>query len=165
MQVLQCHPQGPSDLRQKALRLAGRVLEFDPDVRGGQGFNIARDILDSGRALDKMKAIIAAQGASTMTLDPGSLVYEILAPADGYVVAIDNLRLNRIASVAGAPMDKRAGVDLLAKVSDKVGKGDPLYRIHAEFHADFEFAKARAIEDSGYRIGDRAQIQSPFKEA
>ncbi|XKH59887.1 hypothetical protein LG290_14735 [Halomonas sediminis] len=25
------------DLRQKALRLAGRMLEFDPDARGGVG--------------------------------------------------------------------------------------------------------------------------------
>ena len=36
MQVLQSDPHAPSDLRQKALRLAGRVLEFDPDVRGGR---------------------------------------------------------------------------------------------------------------------------------
>ena len=163
MQVLECHPDGPSDLRQKALRLAGRVLEFDPDVRGGRGFIIARDILDSGRALDKMKAIIAAQGAAGLTLEPGPLVYETPSPADGFVTAIDNLRLNRIASVAGAPMDKRAGVDLLVKVGDAVRKGDPLYRIHAEFKADFEFAKARVLEDSGFRIGERAEIQSPFK--
>ena len=62
MQVPENHTQAPADLRQKALRLAGRVLEFDPDVRGGQGFAIARDILDSGRALAKMNAITDAQG-------------------------------------------------------------------------------------------------------
>ena len=28
--------EGPADLREKSLRLAGRVIEFDPDVRGGQ---------------------------------------------------------------------------------------------------------------------------------
>ena len=37
MQVLQNDPAAPIDLRQKALRLAGRMLEFDPDVRGGDG--------------------------------------------------------------------------------------------------------------------------------
>ncbi|NWG74561.1 MAG: thymidine phosphorylase family protein, partial [Rubrivivax sp.] len=68
MQVLECHPDAPSDLRQKALRLAGRVIEFDPDVRGGEGFRIARDILDSGRALERMHAIIDAQGRRTPTL-------------------------------------------------------------------------------------------------
>ena len=62
MRVLSGDPRAPADLRQKALRLAGRVIEFDPDVRGGEGFPIARDILDSGRALAKMHAIIDAQG-------------------------------------------------------------------------------------------------------
>ena len=40
MQVLQNSPDAPSDLRQKSLRLAGRVIEFDPDVRGGQGYTL-----------------------------------------------------------------------------------------------------------------------------
>jgi hypothetical protein len=51
MSVLNNDPDAPHDLRQKALRLAGRVIEFDPDVRGGDGYRIARDILESGRAL------------------------------------------------------------------------------------------------------------------
>src|SRR5690606_20998530 len=76
MQVLECRPEALSVLRQKALRVAGRVLEFDPDVRGGDGFTIARDILDSGRALAKMKDIIAAQGRREYTLEPGERVRE-----------------------------------------------------------------------------------------
>ena len=70
MRVLQGDPAAPADLRQKALRLAGRIIEFDPDVRGGRGFTIARDILDSGRALEKMRAIMAAQGAPKHGLFP-----------------------------------------------------------------------------------------------
>jgi thymidine phosphorylase len=62
MQVLNNDPRAPVDLREKSLQLAGRILEFDPDVRGGQGYVVARDILDSGRALAKMQAIINAQG-------------------------------------------------------------------------------------------------------
>jgi thymidine phosphorylase len=37
MRVLQNDPRAPNDLRQKALRLAGRLIECDPDVRGGDG--------------------------------------------------------------------------------------------------------------------------------
>src|SRR5690606_39125781 len=136
MQVLECRPEAPSDLRQKALRLAGRVLEFDPDVRGGDGFTIARDILDSGRALAKMKDIMAAQGKSEYTLEQGERVREIRATKEGYVSGIDNRRINRIASLAGAPMDKRAGIDLVRKIGEAVAEGDVLYRIHAEFAAD-----------------------------
>ena len=63
MQVLQNDPDAPADLRQKSLQLAGRIIEFDPDVRGGQGYAIARDILESGRACVKMNDIIQAQGS------------------------------------------------------------------------------------------------------
>ena len=71
MRVLRNDASAPTDLREKALRLAGRVLEFDPDVRGGDGWRIARDILESGRALAQMEAIITAQGRRAVLPLPG----------------------------------------------------------------------------------------------
>jgi thymidine phosphorylase len=164
IQVLENHPDAPFDLRQKALRLAGRVIEFDPDVRGGQGYAIARDILDSGRALAKMEAIIKAQGRRRAKREPGKLVDVVKAAKRGVVTAIDNFRLARIARLAGAPMDKGAGVDLLCKVGDKVAKGQALYRIHADFPADFQFACIMAEQDSGYRIGKANEVHNMFAE-
>ncbi len=152
MQVLRNEPQAPMDLREKALRLAGRILEFDPDVRGGQGYFIARDILDSGRALARMEAIIDAQGRNPHPPGPGRLVQEVPAPRAGRVAAIDNLRMASIARLAGAPLDKGAGVDLLRKVGDRVEAGEPLYRIHADFPANFDFARDAAAQDDGYTL-------------
>jgi thymidine phosphorylase len=57
MQVLDNDPQAPADLRQRALQLAGQIIEFDPEVRGGHGYNIAREILESGHARAKMNLI------------------------------------------------------------------------------------------------------------
>ncbi len=164
MQVLQNDPAGPSDLRQKALRLAGRVIEFDPDVRGGDGFDVARDILDSGRALTKMRDIIEAQGRQTEKLGPGPLVLEVSAKEAGTVIAIDNYQMARIARLAGAPMDKEAGVDLLKKLGDPVERGEPLYRVHARFRADFAFAGSLVEQDSGYQIGSADQVPQVFAE-
>lgn len=164
MQVLQNTPSAPNDLRQKALRLAGRILEFDPDVRGGQGFSIARDILDSGRALTMMNTIIAAQGEQSKAFKLGKLTYDVLAPTEGVVVNIDNLQMAHIARFAGAPMDKGAGVDLFKKLGDKVKKGDSLYRIYSEFPADFEFSKELALRNSGYSIGKVEEIPKAYVE-
>jgi len=150
MQVLENDPDQPRDLREKALQLASRILEFDPDVRGGQGYSLARDILESGRALEKMRSIIAAQGAKTEALTPGRLRTTVDATIDGHVTAIDNQQMARIARLAGAPMDKGAGVDLLRKVGEPVQKGEPLYAIHAEFEADFSFAREAATHDPGF---------------
>jgi thymidine phosphorylase len=164
MQVLQNAPDAPADLRQKSLRLAGRVLEFDPDVRGGNGYAIARDILDSGRALDMMNTIIKAQGAQSKKFELGKLTHEVHAPATGVVVNIDNLQMAHIARFAGAPMDKGAGVDLFKKLGDKVKKGESLYRIHAEFPSDFNFAVELSQRNSGYLIGKEEQIPKAFVE-
>lgn len=154
MAVLHNRPEAPMDLRDKALRLAGRILEFDPDVRGGKGYAIARDILDSGRALEKMQAIIQAQGIAGQQLEPGALSQPICAQRSGHVEAIDNLQMAHIARFAGAPMDKGAGVLLHRKLGDAVEQGEPLYTIHAGFKADFQFALEAAGKSSGYRIGD-----------
>ena len=162
MQVLENNPDAPPDLRQKALQLAGRVLEFDPDVRGGQGYAIARDILDSGRAIAKMNAIIEVQGAKQVDLHPGKLCHEVLAGSDGVVTGIDNFQMAKIARIAGAPMDKKAGVDLLKKLGDPVKKGDLLYRVYAEFPSDFKFAKNLGRQFDGYTIGSDAQIPKSF---
>lgn len=158
MQVLENDPRAPLDLRQKALRLAGRVLEFDPDVRGGDGFDIARDILDSGRALAKMQSIIDAQGRRAPPLAPGSLELDVVASRSGTVVAIDNFQMARIARRAGAPLDRGAGVDLLKKLGDPVEKGEALYRVYANFAADFHFARALVELDNGYRLGAPSEM-------
>jgi thymidine phosphorylase len=152
MQVLQRDPAAPADLREKALMLAARMIEFDPDVRGGEGYRIARDILDSGRALERMQAIVEAQGRRRDPPGPGRLVHEVVAARAGVVAAIDNLRLARIARLAGAPQVPGAGADLIKKCGDPVRAGEPLYRIHAEIEADLGFARRLAEADSGYTI-------------
>ena len=167
MRVLENDPRAPNDLRQKALRLAGRMLEFDPDVRGGDGFAIARDILDSGRALAKMDAIIRAQGAHAFDHNAPPLArlnFEVCAEGDGVVVAIDNHQLARIARLAGAPKMQASGVDLLRKLGEPVEKGEPLYRIHADYPADLEFARQASARASGYALGVADEVPHLFVE-
>ena len=164
MQVLHNEPDAPADLRQKALRLAGRLLEFDPDVRGGYGYNIARDILDSGRALQKMEEIINAQGKTTDEYSPGHLQHEVCAERSGVVTGIDNFQLARVARLAGAPMDKGSGVDLLKKLGEPVARGEALYRVHAEYNSDFSFARALTEKSSGYTIGSPEEVAKSYME-
>ena len=167
MRVLMNDPAAPHDLRQKALRLAGRMLEFDPDVRGGDGYAIARDILESGRALAKMRAIIDAQGAHPF--DPAApalapLTFEVQAPHDGVVTGIDNLQLARIARLAGAPKVQGAGVDLLRKLGDAVQTGQSLFRVHAAYPADLAFARQATERSSGFTLGQPGDIPPRFVE-
>ncbi len=164
MQVLNNDPAAPSDLRVKALRLAGRVLEFDPDLRGGDGFAVARDILDSGRAAAKMNEILDAQGRRAVPPPLARLTYDVVAEDDGVVTGIDNERLARIARLAGAPKVKGAGVDLLRKLGEKVVRGEPLYRVYADSASELEFARQVAGRATGYSIGAADQVPKVFVE-
>ena len=167
MRVLENDPRAPIDLRQKSLRLAGRLIECDPDVRGGDGFAIARDILDSGRALAKMNNIIQAQGSKLFDHNQpslGALTFEVRSPNAGMVTSIDNLQLARIASLAGAPKVKNAGVDLLCKLGDEVQANALLYRVHASYPSDLEFARQACNKSIGYCLGNAADMLHVFVE-
>jgi thymidine phosphorylase len=164
LQVLNNDPDAPADLRNKALRLAGRVLEFDHDVRGGDGFAVARDILDSGRALAKMDAILDAQGRAPDLPPLARLSHAVECATAGTVTAIDCERMARIARLAGAPKVKGAGVDLHKKLGDRVERGEPLYTILADTSTELAFAREVATRASGYTIGTPEQIAHGFVE-
>ncbi len=152
MAVLRNEATAPADLREKSLQIAGSLLETDPALRGGSGYTRAEQILSSGEALQAMERIIEAQGRAEAIYCAGDLTQDILAEEDGVVDAIDCYRLSRIARLAGAPMDKGAGIDLFKKIGDVVSKGEPLYRIHACFETDFGFTKKYAAIANGYVI-------------
>lgn len=65
---------------------------------------------------------------------------------------IDCQQIARIARLAGAPMDKGAGLDLIHKTGEPVRKGEALYRIYAQSETGLAFARELADDDSGYRI-------------
>ncbi len=81
------------------------------------------------------------------------MTHELPAPGSGQVIGVDNLQLARMARLAGAPQVAGAGVDLLAKLGDRVEAGQTLYRLHAQFPADLHFARSLAEKDCGYRLG------------
>ena len=140
-----------TDLMEKSLFLAGKVIEFDPKVRGGQGYLIAKEILTSGRALEALNKIVYAQGKSPQAR-LGRLTREISATKSGIVESIDNYTINRIGVLAGARQNAGAGLDLLKKVGDKVERGDVLYRVHAATPNDFAFANSAIDSYNGYEI-------------
>ncbi|MCR5879285.1 thymidine phosphorylase family protein [Phenylobacterium sp. J367] len=150
--VLARRPDAPRDLREKAIALAGRVLEADPDLPGGSGARRARELLDSGEAEAHMRRICEAQGASPVSNAPGGLVHEVTACRDGRIAALDCLRLARVARLAGAPMDPGAGVELLRDENDPVRRGEPIYRIYGSEPAEFGFAVEASDEDCGVKV-------------
>ncbi len=152
MKILRDKDDAPFDLREKALYLASKVIELDPKVRGGDGYTIAKEMIVSGRAQESFENIINAQG-KLQSADLGTLVRDVLATKSGEVKSINNNTLIHIACTAGATEYAGSGLLLMKKISDKVVKGDVLYRIYSNNSADFTFAASLAENSNGYEIG------------
>lgn len=139
VQVLQNDKAAPADLRDRALDIAGHVLEFSPGVGTGHGRRLATDILTSGRAWGKFQAICGAQGGMR-AIPQAAFTHDIEAQESGLVTAIDNRRVARVAKLAGAPADKVAGLDLRTAVGQRVEKGQPLFTVHAASRGELDYA-------------------------
>jgi thymidine phosphorylase len=114
-----------------------------------------------------METIIDAQGRRPFEPEQPGLAaktFEVAADRDGVVTAIDNQRLSRLARLTGAPKMRGAGVDLFRKLGDAVARGEPLYRVHAEYESDLAFAAEWARHGSGYTIGTPDVLPGDFSE-
>ena len=131
----------PNSVVEKAFGLSGILLEMGGIPKGEER---AREILVSGKALEKFREIVAAQGGNpnirSDDLVPGKLTFDVLAKKSGYVNAINNKQLVKIARASGAPKDKGAGVYIHKKEGSKVDAGEALLTIHSENDAKLQEA-------------------------
>jgi thymidine phosphorylase len=137
MAVLRGAPEAPSDLRERALDLAGALIDIAGFQKGGR--SLARKTLDSGMALKKFIAICEAQGG-LRTPPTAAHRHTIAATQPGRISALDNRSLSRVAKLAGAPQDAAAGLDLHVKVGAVVDRDTPLFTVHAETPGELEYA-------------------------
>jgi AMP phosphorylase len=136
--------KAPESLVEKAVGIAGTLMEMAGKTMSG--IEYAKQILESGKALEKFKEIIEAQGGEPNVkadeVPIGEKTHQVTSSIDGAIVEVNNLKLVKVARAAGAPKDKGAGIVLHKKGGQHVKAGDPLFTIHAEK----EWKLSQAIE-------------------
>lgn len=152
MQILRNKKNAPQDLLEKSLFIAGKVLEFDPKLKSGQGYEVAKEMIVSKRALAAFEQIINTQG-KLQSADLGNLTREVIANSNGKIQSVSNQILSKIAKVAGLNSNAGVGIELFKKVGDKVSKGEALYKIYANNSAELMSAVSLAETLNGYEIG------------
>jgi len=135
----------PKDLEDKGVYLAAEILEFCGKAKKGKGDSLAREILNSGKAFKKFKEIIEAQGGKVPSSEEiekkiGKYKDNIISKENFTIKESDNKKINFIASIAGSPMDKGAGIVLWKHIGDKVKKGEKIITIFAESKTRLESA-------------------------
>jgi thymidine phosphorylase len=137
--VLRGDASAPADLRDRAVLLAGRLLEVGGAAAAGEGRSTAAETLADGRAWRKFVAICEAQGG--LREPPRARhVSPVEAGAAGTVAAVDNRRLARAAKLAGAPRSPAAGLLMHARIGDRVARGQPLFSLHADAPGELSYA-------------------------
>ena len=140
--------EGPNSLIEKSAGLAGILLEMGGAAPKDHGKELALETLRNGKALEKMKQIIEAQGGDpNITSDAitvGHYTADLFSSTDGYVIEFDNKWIIEVARLAGAPHDKGAGVAIHKKMGESVKKGDPILTIYAEKEFKLENALTTA---------------------
>ncbi|MDP6670861.1 MAG: AMP phosphorylase [archaeon] len=123
------------NLAQKSCELAGVLFEMAHKVKKGRGTAYAKELLTSGKALEKMKEMIKAQGKNVLNsseICEARFKKVVKATIPGEIGGINMKECANLAKTAGAPANKRAGVMLLVEVGDMVRVGQPLFQIYAE---------------------------------
>ncbi|WP_431128289.1 thymidine phosphorylase family protein [Flagellimonas flava] len=137
--VLQNEEKAPQDLKERSLTLAGEILELSGEAAQGMGKNVARNVLESGKAHEKFKAICVAQGRFSRPM-MAPYHFEMHAPKCGIIKGIDNRKIAKLAKLSGAPQSKTAGILLNVRLNQEVEKGQLLYILYAESQGELNYA-------------------------
>ena len=139
LSVLKNEVDAPKDLRERAVLLAGELLELSGEIELGKGKQTARGLLESGKAYNKFLAICKAQrNFKQPLLKPYK--FEIKAKKTGVLRRIDNRKIAKLAKLSGAPQSKSAGILLNVHLNDEIEKGQLLYTLFAESQGELNYA-------------------------
>ncbi len=123
------------ELEDVVIDMAGRLFESTKKAEKGQGKKLAREILDSGKALEKFWEIAFAQGADrrmkSTDIKSAPMEFDLISDRDGVIKRIDNISLVSIARSLGNPKIKEAGIQIHKMPGEEVKKGEKLLTIYA----------------------------------
>jgi pyrimidine-nucleoside phosphorylase/thymidine phosphorylase len=166
--------QGPDDLRELCLELAAWMFHM-----GGvadtvaQGKLNAERLLESGKALEKFRQMVALQGGDVRALDdPDKLprakyVHDVDSPKDGYLTAMDCEAVGTACVVLGGGREKKedsvdpaVGIVLHHKVGDRIATGEPIFTVH--HNSEDRWIRAQEMLLRSYQITDVSTPKKPL---
>jgi pyrimidine-nucleoside phosphorylase len=136
--------RGPGDLRELCLRLGAQMLKLSNiEVDVNKGRAILEEVLKNGKALEKLKELVANQGGDVSVIEDKNLftiaeiAHEVKAQEEGYVYELNAEKVGIASLLAGAGretkddvIDYGAGIILSKKMGSYVNKGDILATIY-----------------------------------
>jgi len=166
--------QGPADLTELCLDLGAHMLVLGEAANSQEeGVAILKKLIAEGKALEKFKELVAAQGGDISTIEnpdllpstPFSHVYK--SKKSGYISALSAMDIGLASVKLGAgretkesSIDYGAGILLQKKVGEYVEVGDSLALLFASDES--LFAKAEEYMDLAYTFSAEVPVKMPL---
>ncbi|MFB9658332.1 thymidine phosphorylase [Glycomyces mayteni] len=154
---------GPADVVELTVALAKEML-----AAAGKPDADPAAALKDGRAMDKWRKMISAQGGEvdaplpiareTEELTAGSDGY--VADMDAYAVGVAAWRLGAGRERQGQPVQFGAGIEILKTVGEPVKAGEPVLRLHTD--TPDRFAAAKDALAGRWSVGSRPADRGPI---
>jgi len=151
---------GPEDLISLSCELSAQCLVFG-EAAGDleEGRMLYREMISSGRALDKLREVILLQGGDARIIDEYSLLPQarhqepLASPRSGYISAIDTEMVGLAMCLLGAGretvesvIDPAVGMQAHRKIGDFVAAGEPLCTLYYNDEHRHQEARRRITE-------------------
>jgi thymidine phosphorylase len=154
---------GPPDVVELTLRLAVEMLQ----LAGIDDRDPAQTLRD-GTAMDRFRALVAAQGGDLSVPLPIGRYSEIVTASrggrmgdiDAMAVGLTVWRLGAGRSRPGEQVQPGAGIRIHRRPGDPVAAGDPLFTLYTD--TPERFGAAMAELDGGWSVGDTPPVQRPL---
>ncbi len=171
LEVRECidilHGEGPPDSTEITIALAAEMLLLGKKADNrDEGEALAREMVSSGKAWQKLLQIVRAQEGDTQVLESpdsypkAAFKKEVAAKKSGYISAMNAQEIGLCSVQLGAgrqkwedKIDPAAGIMMHKKMGDRAEKGDTLATLYTEkegnlAEAEDRFLKAFTISDT-----------------
>jgi thymidine phosphorylase len=154
---------GPPDVVELTVRLAREMLEI-----AGIDTRDPEQTLRDGTAMDRFRALIAAQGGDlSVPLPVGKYSETVTAARSGTMGDIDAMavglavwRLGAGRSRPGELVQPGAGIRIHRRPGSPVAAGEPLFTLYTDTPERFE--RAMAELDAGFKVTDTPPVRRPL---
>ncbi len=164
---------GPRDLTEVSCELAAAMVRLAGGVDRDTALAEVKECISSGRALEKFREWISAQGGNPAVADDPKLlphakyIKEVRARSDGYIFQTDSEKIGNAAALLGAgrrtkeeEIDPAAGIVLIKKTGDRIKPGETVATLHT--NKKELLAEAEALLLEAVRISKAPPTKTPL---
>jgi pyrimidine-nucleoside phosphorylase len=159
--------RGPADLWECTRELGAELLVLTGhDSDRGAASDKLETAIRSGRALEKFREMVAAQGGNLDRLPPRAEQHDISLDWTGFIHSIDTewlgiaiIELGGGRKVMSDKIDHAVGLEMLVRIGDRIEAGQPVVRV---FGSDEKCNRVRRTIASAFTKSDQPVTSRPL---